>query len=362
MSLMNLLGILIGIVILVVIVMINTVVVMWCERKWMAHLMSRMGPMRTGWHGSLQPFADALKLLGKEDLIPSGADRALFLIAPLLAFAPSIVIYSATPWVASFAGMSLDTGIFMVFAVAALFPVGVLLGGWASHNKYSMIGGFRAAAQQISYEIPMILTALGVVMLAGSMKLQTIVDSQAVVWNVVTQSFAFILFLICVFAELNRTPFDLPEGESELVGGYNTEYSSMRFALFFVAEYANLFTWSLLTSLLFFGGWGGPLLPGWIWLTLKTYAIVFVIIWVRATLPRVRVDQLMGFGWKVLLPAALINVLITSVGLITSVWLLVIAELAASVAFVWFVGRLGRRAGHRVRAEAVAAHAREAEA
>ncbi len=362
MSALQVLWALLGIVIIVVVVMINTVVVMWCERKWMAHLMSRMGPMRTGWHGSMQPFADALKLLGKEDLVPTGADKLMFMVAPLLAFAPSILVYAATPWVAAFAGISLDTGIFMVFAVVALFPVGVLLGGWASHNKYSTMGGFRAAAQQISYEIPMILTSLGVVILAGSMKLQSIVDSQAVLWNVLTQSFALILFFICVLAELNRTPFDLPEGESELVGGYNTEYSSMRFALFFVAEYANMFTWSLLTALLFFGGWGGPLLPGWIWLTLKTYAIVFVIIWVRATLPRVRVDQLMGLGWKVLLPAALANVLITSVGAMTSVWLLVVVELAACAGFVWFVSRLGERAGEKERAEAVAAHAREAEA
>ena len=357
MSAMELLRILVGVVVLIVVVLVNTIVVMWCERKWMGHMMSRMGPMRTGWHGVLQPFADALKMLGKEDLMPSGADKLLFMIAPMLAFAPSLVMYAATPWVAEFAGMSFDSGIFMVFAAAALFPIGVLLAGWASHNKYSMMGGFRAAAQQISYEIPIILSAMGVVMLAGSMKLQTIVDSQSLVWNVVTQSFAFIIFFICVFAELNRTPFDLPEGESELVGGYNTEYSSMRFALFFVAEYANMFTWSLLTALLYFGGWGGPLLPGWIWLFLKTYLIVFVIIWVRATMPRVRVDQLMAFGWKVLLPAGLINVLITATGAITSMWLLVAMEFVAAVAFVWFIGRLGARAGDKERAAAVAAAA-----
>ena len=359
---MNVLWILLGIVIIVVVVMLNTVVVMWCERKWMAHLQSRLGPMRTGFHGALQPFADALKLLGKEDLTPDGADKLLFLIAPLIAFVPSLLIYAATPWVASFTGVSFDTGIFMVFAVAALFPVGILLGGWASHNKYSMLGGFRAAAQQISYEIPIILAAMGVVMLAGSMKLQPIVDSQAGIWNVLTQPFAFIVFFICVFAELNRIPFDLPEGESELVAGFNTEYSSMRFALFFVAEYANLLTWSLLTVLLFFGGWGGPLLPGWIWLTLKTYAIVFVVIWVRATLPRVRIDQLMAFGWKVLLPAAMVNVLITSVGIITDFYALVIAEFVAAAAFIWIVSRLGERSGDKARAAAVAAHAEEAEA
>ncbi len=168
--------------------------------------------------------------------------------------------------------MSFDIGIFMVFGIAALFPVGILVGGWASHNKYAMMGGFRAGAQQISYEVPMILAVMGVVMLAGSMKLSTIVESQAGVWNVVTQPFAFILFFICVLAELNRVPFDMPEAESELVSGFNVEYSSMRFALFFVAEYVNVFTLSLLTVLLFLGGWNGPILPDWIWLHLKTYA------------------------------------------------------------------------------------------
>ena len=356
---MRLLIILIGIIVLVIVVMLNTVVVMWLERKIMAHLQSRMGPMRTGWHGLLQPFADAIRLLGKEDLMPAGADRVLFLIAPLLAFVPSMLIYTAMPWVAQIAGESLDVGIFFVFAVAALFPVGILLGGWASRSKYSMIGGFRAAAQQISYEIPLILSVLGIVMLAGSMKLSTIVDSQAPVWNVVLQPLAFILFVTCVLAELNRIPFDLPEGESELVAGFTTEYSSMRFALFFVAEYANLFTWSLLGALLFFGGWGGPLLPGIVWLTIKTYSLVFLIIWVRATLPRVRVDQLMSLGWKVLLPAALVNVLITGTGVVTSVWVLVVLEFAAAAVLIWVISRLGVTAGDRKRAAADAVRARE---
>jgi NADH-quinone oxidoreductase subunit H len=356
---MSVVKILFGIVVLVVIVLVNTVVVMWVERKVMAHLQSRMGPMRTGWHGLLQPIADALKLLGKEALVPDGADRVLFLIAPLIAFVPSIFVYSAMPWVNDIAGWSFDVGIFLVFGITALFPVGVLIGGWASHNKYALFGGFRAAAQQISYEVPMVLASMGIVMLAGSMKLSAIVGAQAGLWNIVTQPLAFVIFFITVLAELSRIPFDLPEGESELVAGFNVEYSSMRFALYFVAEYANLFTLSLLTTLLFLGGWGGPFLPGWIWLLAKTYALVVIIIWLRATLPRVRVDQLMGMGWKLMLPAALVNVFITALGVTTNVWLLVLLEFAAAALFLWIVSQLGVHAGDRARARSAAIQARE---
>lgn len=355
---MSVLTTLLGVVVLTIVVMVNTVVVMWCERKWLGHLQSRQGPMRTGWHGLVQPIADAVKLLGKEDLVPDGADRVLFLIAPLVAFAPSVMVYAASPWVRDIAGVSSDAGIFMVFAIAALFPVGVLAAGWSSHNKYSLIGGFRAAAQQISYEVPMIMAVLGVVMVAGATSLSGIVSAQRGLWNVVTQPFAFLLFFIGALAELNRTPFDVPEAESELVGGFNTEYSSMRFALFFVAEYVNVFTWSLLTVLLFFGGGNGPLLPDLAWLTLKTYLFVFLVIWVRATFPRIRSDQLMALGWKVLLPAALLNVMLTAVGVVAGTVWLVALEVAAAAGLVWVISTLGARAGERARtrgAETVAA-------
>lgn len=348
------LRVLLGILILVVIVLVNTIVVMWCERKWLGHLQSRQGPMRTGYHGVMQPFADALKLLGKEDLIPEGADRTLFLVAPIIAFTPSLLVYAAMPWVSEFAGFSFDVGIFMIFAIAAVFPVGILVAGWSSRNKYSLIGGFRSAAQQISYEVPMILAVMGVVMLAESLSLRTIVDSQAGVWNILTQPFAFVIFFIAVLAEINRTPFDMPEAESELVAGFNTEYSSMRFALFFVAEYMNIFTWSLVIVLLFFGGWSGPVLPDFFWLLAKTYVAIFAIIWIRATFPRVRVDQLMTFGWKLLLPAALLNVLLTAVGMVTNVGVLVVLELVSLATFVWLIARIGATAGDEKRAAAIA--------
>lgn len=344
---------LVGVVVITVVALVNTVVVMWCERKWLGHMQTRQGPRRTGWHGLLQPIADAIKLLGKEDVRPAAADKVLFLIAPLIAFTPSILLYAAMPWIEEFTGFSFDAGIFMVFAITAIFPVGMLAAGWASHNKYSLIGGFRAAAQQVSYEVPMILAVLGLVMLAGSMRFSDIVESQSVLWNVVTQPLAFIVFFIGMLAELNRTPFDMPEAESELVGGFNTEYSSMRFALFFVAEYANVFAWSLICALLFFGGWGGPVLPGMLWMFLKAYAIVFLIIWVRATFPRVRVDQLMDLGWKLLMPAALVNVVITSVGItMDNTAVLIILGVAGAVGFFFVVAWLGEHAGDRLRAQA----------
>jgi len=352
---MMVLRILLGVVVLAVIVLVNTVVVMYCERKWLGHMQGRMGPMRTGYHGLIQPIADAIKLLGKEDLVPSGADRVLFLIAPALAFAPAILVYAAMPWVEQFAGTSFDVGIFFVFAITALPPVGVLIAGWASANKYALIGGFRAAAQQVSYEIPMILSTVGLVMIAGSMKLSGIVDAQAHVWNIFTQPLAFLLFFIGILAEVNRTPFDIPEAESELVAGFNIEYSSMRFALFFVAEYMNVFTVSLLATLLFLGGWNGPLLPGIVWLFIKTYAMVFLIIWVRATFPRFRVDQLMTVSWKLLVPAAMVNLVLAAIGVATnSLLVLAVLEFAAAAFFVWLVAYLGRTAGDKLRAAAQA--------
>ncbi len=338
-------------VVLTIVLLVNTVVIMWCERKWAGHMQSRLGPMRTGWHGVLQPFADALKLLGKEQFIPDNVDRTMFLIAPLLAYAPSVLMYCAMPWVADFVGYSLDSGIFMIFAAAALFPVAVLLAGWSSRNKYSVMGGFRAASQQISYEVPMIMAVLGVIMLASSMKLSTIVESQSGLWNVVTQPFAFLIFFIGMLAELNRTPFDLPEAESELVAGYMTEYSGLRWGLFFVNEYGGVFTWPLLCALLFLGGWNGPG-PEWlglVWLLAKTYVMVFMVVWVRWALPRLRVDQLMEFGWKLLIPAAILNIFVTALGIVTNVYLLIGMQIAMVAGFVAIVSRIGRTAGDAAR-------------
>jgi NADH-quinone oxidoreductase subunit H len=333
-------------------VMANAVVVMYMERKVLAHLQSRLGPMRAGWHGLLQPIADALKLLAKEDVIPALGDRVLFALAPIMAFVPSLLVYASMPtfWGPTKAG--LEVGVFYVFAVAALFPVGLLVAGWASHNKYSLLGGFRAAAQQVSYEVPLLLSVMGVVMLTDSLRLGDIVAGQSSVWYVWLQPLAFALYLIGVLAELNRVPFDMPEAESELVAGFNVEYSAMRFAVFFVAEYANLFTLSLLGAVLFLGGWAVPFagpaaagasipLLGWALLLAKTYALVFAIIWARGTLPRLRVDQLMAFGWKLLLPLSIANVLLTAVGIIVGPWVLVLGGFAGVAVLGWVIARQG---------------------
>ena len=349
---MSVLKTLLGIVVLIVIVLVNTIVVMWCERKWLGHMQSRQGPRRTGWHGWMQPFADAIKLLGKEDLRPAAADKWPFLIAPIIAFTPSVLVYAAMPWVEEFTGFSFDVGIFLIFAIVAVFPVGMLLAGWSSHNKYSLLGGFprrRPAGELRGADDPGGHGDHHACRVAQALRHRRVAEPGV---ERVPQPFAFILFIIGMLAELNRTPFDMPEAESELVGGFNTEYSSMRFALFFVAEYMNVFTWSLITVLLFFGGWGGPLLPDFVRPFAKTYLMVFCIIWVRATFPRVRVDQLMAISWKLLLPAALINVLLTAVGVMTSTWVLVTLELVAAGIFVWLVGWLGEHAGDKLRAAA----------
>ncbi|RJQ54459.1 MAG: NADH-quinone oxidoreductase subunit NuoH [Actinobacteria bacterium] len=291
----------------------NVLVLIWYEQKVLAHIQIRMGPMRTGFHGMAQPLADALKVMTKEDIQPAKVDKWLFNLAPIVVFVPAYLLYLAVPATSQLVGHNFDLSLFYVFAVAALFPIGILMAGWSSNNKYSLLGGLRAAAQQISYEVPMLLSVLGVVMLSGTLSIVEIVEAQARAPYVLYQPVAFLLFLTTLCAELNRTPFDMPEAESELVAGYQTEYSGMKFALFMLAEYANLFVLSALAAALFLGGWNGPVLPPVVWFFVKTYFIITLIIWIRGSLPRVRVDQLMDLGWKILLPLGLLNILYTGV-------------------------------------------------
>jgi NADH-quinone oxidoreductase subunit H len=312
---------LLGVVLVVALVPALVVTAVYLERRIIAKMQDRIGPNRVGPFGLLQPIADVLKLLSKEDLIPARADRPLFILSPILVVGASLMVWATIPWAPGLAPTDLDVGVLFIIAMAGLPGIGIIMAGWASYNKYSLLGGMRAVAQLVSYEIPGILGALVPVMLAGSMSLQAIVRAQESLWFVFTPwgFVAFLLFIISGVAESNRTPFDLIEAESELAAGFHTEYSGMRFALFFLAEYANMFAISGVGSILFLGGWTFPLdflpIPPFIWFIAKMYLLVFVFIWIRGTLPRLRYDQLMHFAWKRLLPLGLLNVGVTGVWL-----------------------------------------------
>jgi len=262
--------------------------------------------------------ADVLKLFFKEEFIPAGANKVVFHIAPMLAVIPALVTFSVVPMGPNFTVTDLNVGLLLFLAMSSLGVYSITLAGWSSNNKYALLGGLRSSAQMISYELAMGLSTVGVLMLAGSLSLVDIVHAQQRYWFIVQQPLAFIIFLITAFAETNRAPFDLPEAEAELVAGFHTEYSSMKWGLFFLGEYANMITISSIAVTLFLGGWNGPWLPEplkFLWYFAKLAALLFFFMWVRWTFPRLRYDQLMQLGWKVLLPLALLNVMVTAVGL-----------------------------------------------
>src|SRR5574337_779199 len=308
----------------------------WIERKVIADIQVRLGPMRVGPHGLLQPIADGLKLMFKEDLIPSQVERVVFLLAPSLSIIPAFLAFAVIPFgdTTTLFGLlsrpvtlhitDIDVGVLFVFGAASLGVYGIVLAGWSSNNKYALLGGLRSAAQLISYELSMGLSVVGVLMLTGSLSLVDIVKAKQGVewilgvlphprWFIFSQPLGFLIYLTCALAETNRAPFDLPEAETELVAGFHTEYSSMKFAMFFMAEYANMITVSALATTLFLGGWLGPIAPSPVWFIGKVFLLLFLFIWLRATLPRFRYDQLMQFGWKRLLPLALLNIAVTAV-------------------------------------------------
>jgi NADH-quinone oxidoreductase subunit H len=294
-------------------VMVNALFLVWLERKVSAGFQQRLGPMEVGPWGLLQTFADALKLMGKELITPKAVNKKVFLIAPVIAFLPAPLLIAAIP-IADGLGISdLNVGAVYVLAISNIALIGIFMAGWSSNNKYSLLGAMRAVAQNISYEIPMLLSLMCVILIAGSMKLSDIVAAQHTLPFLVLQPVAFLVYFICSVAESNRTPFDIPEAESELVAGYHTEFTGMRFALFFLGEYTQVFVLSAVVTLLFLGGWNGPFLPGWVWFFLKTYFIIFIVMWLRWTYPRLRSDQLMNFNWKFLLPISIINLLVTTV-------------------------------------------------
>jgi NADH-quinone oxidoreductase subunit H len=290
------------------------------ERKVIGWMQMRIGPNRVGPFGLLQSIADVLKLLLKEDTIPKKADRELFILAPIITFVPSFVVLATIPYSETIYFADLNVGLLYYVALSSISTIGIVLGGWASNNKYALLGGMRSAAQMISYEIPLVISVVGVIMISGSLNIRTIVEGQAGWfwnWNFLPQIIGFAVFVIAAISELNRTPFDLPEAESELVAGYHVEYSGFRFAFFMLAEYVYVFAIAALTTAIFLGGWHAPapfleFIPGIIWFVIKFSFIVFTLFWIRATMPRIRVDQLMGLGWKWLLPLSLVNIFVTA--------------------------------------------------
>lgn len=294
-------------------VAVNALFLVWLERKVSAVIQQRLGPTEVGPAGLLQTLADAVKLMGKELITPTSVSRTVFFLAPIIAFLPAPLLVAAIPIAKGIGVSDLNVGALYILAISNIALLGILMAGWSSNNKYSLLGAMRAVAQNISYEIPMLLSLLAIILMAGSMKFSDIVKAQETVPFILLQPVAFIIYFICSIAESNRTPFDIPEAESELVAGYHTEFTGMRFALFFLAEYTQVFVLSAIVTLLFLGGWNGPLLPPAVWFFLKTYFVIFIVMWLRWTYPRLRSDQLMNFNWKMLLPAAILNLLISSV-------------------------------------------------
>ncbi len=300
-------------------VSVNALFLIWLERRVSARIQLRRGPIHVGWQGSLQTVADAIKLLTKELVLPKESDKFLYVLAPLIVFAPVLAAFLILPLGPNLVMRDLNVGFLFVFSLTNISFIGIFIAGWASNNKYALLGSMRAVAQNISYEIPLLLSTMGVVMAAQTMKMSELVAVQEKTWFIATQPLAFLIFFCASLAEANRAPFDIPEAESELVAGFHTEYSGMRFALFFLGEYTAIFISSAIAATLFLGGWR-PLVPGLpaglvagpFWLLLKTYGIVFVVMWVRWTFPRLRSDQLMNFAWKVLIPFAILNVFVTA--------------------------------------------------
>ncbi len=317
---------LIKIVVIFSAAMLHVAYATWFERKIIGHMQVRLGPMRVGYHGLLQPIADGIKLFFKEDIIPSAGDKVVFQLSPMIAIFAAVSALAVIPFYEGFVIAKINVGLLYLFAMSSLGAYGIIMSGWSSNSKYAFLGGLRSSAQVISYEIALALSLVGIMMLSGSLNLVEIVEAQQKLWYgmyIIPQFVAYIIFLICAFAETNRTPFDLPEAESELVAGYFVEYSGMRFALFFMGEYTAMIVMSCIAVTCFWGGWTLPpvivstfpflaVVPGVIWFLMKVYFHMFLYYWVRATVPRFRYDHLMSLGWKVLIPLSLVNLVITA--------------------------------------------------
>lgn len=329
---MDFLGILLLIIIGIVVVLAFT----WMERKVIARVGDRYGPNRAGPLGVFQAVADALKMLTKEDVMPTNADKWLFIAAPIIIIIPAVLLYAVLPFGRGMVGVDLSIGVVFIVAMGAIPVLSMLMAGWGSNNKYALMGGFRAVNQLLAYEIPMVIALLTVVLLAGTMSTVGIVEAQSSFPFILVTPVAFLIYFLAGLAELGRTPFDLLEADSEIVAGYFIEYSGMNFALFFLAEFINLFMVAGMITTLFLGGWQWPILPSWLWFLIKTVGGIFLIMWIRSTFPRLRVDQLLGFSWKTLVPLALVNLFVVAfvAKLVDPGWIRTIILLGSNIALL----------------------------
>jgi NADH-quinone oxidoreductase subunit H len=339
------------VVIIFVFVMAMVMGFIWFERRAMAIMQARLGPNRAGPFGFLQPVADALKVMLKEDIVPAKGDKWVHWLAPVVAFVPVLMVFAVVPFADGAILADLNIGILYVVAVSSVSVLGIFMAGWASNNKYSLLGAMRQVASVVSYEIPVVLSIIGVVLLAGSLSMQEIVLAQDIPF-ILLQPLGFLLFFIGACAEINRAPFDLMEADSEIVAGFHTEYSGMKFALFYLVEYGEALAISAIVTTLFLGGWRGPILFPWLWFLVKVVLVFFVIVWVRTTVPRVRIDQLMALAWKFLFPLALLNLIITAVEILfwpsASPWELVGVNIAIMLFLVILWSKLFKLGGGRV--------------
>jgi NADH-quinone oxidoreductase subunit H len=339
-------------VIILAFVLITALIFIWLERRGIGRLQIRLGPNRAGPFGLLQPLADVLKLLIKEDTVPAKADKLVFWLAPIVALAPVLMLFAVIPFQSGALLADLNIGILYVIAISSLASVGVFMAGWASNNKYSLIGAMRDVAMLISYEIPIVISIVGVILITGSLSLTEIVGAQESIPFILLQPLGFLIFFLGSLAESNRTPFDLVEADSEIVAGYHIEYSGMKYGTLMLTEYAEIIAISALVTTLFLGGWQGPLLPPILWFLIKVSAVFLLSVWIRGTIPRLRIDQVMAFAWKFLLPLALINLLVTSLQVVlwpeASFWLIVFLNLTIMAILILSWSRFFRLGGERI--------------
>jgi NADH-quinone oxidoreductase subunit H len=341
------------VVILFVFYIFMAMAFIYFERRVLARFQIRIGPNRIGPFGLLQPVADVIKILIKEDIIPLKVDRLIYILAPAVAVVPTILVFAVIPFQNGAALVDLNIGILFIVAVSSVTTIGLVMAGWSSNNKYGLISAMRVIAQVASYEIPLVLAIIGVVLFAGTLSMNGIVMAQNIPY-ILLQPMGFLVFFLASLAEINRTPFDLLEAEGEIVAGFNIEYSGFKFALFYLTEYAEALAVSTIVTTLYLGGWKGPSLLPVIWFLLKVFAVFVLIIWVRATLPRLRIDQVMGFAWKFLLPLAFINLVITGIQVVVwpdvSQWVIVGVNIVTTALLVFLFSRLFQTKGDKVEA------------